>query len=122
MLDALLFYLMDVYRDSNMKYLIVKVINMQYFVRLVNQIIFYLVENVLKLVQRQIQIPQEFVILLQLEQRLMKWLHTKLEISSQKNAILALQIVLVVINNLLSVQTEKPLSKHYVECVLQDML
>jgi len=72
MLDALLFYLMDVYRDSNMKYLIVKVINMQYFVRLVNQIIFYLVENVLKLVQRQIQIPQEFVILLQLEQRLIK--------------------------------------------------
>lgn len=81
MLDALLFYLMDVYRDSNMKYLIVKVINMQYFVRLVNQIIFYLVENVLKLVQRQIQIPQEFVILLQLDHRLIKWLHTKLEIS-----------------------------------------
>lgn len=48
MLDALLFYLLDVYRDSNMKSLIVKVINMQYFVRLVNQIIFYLVENVLK--------------------------------------------------------------------------
>jgi len=81
MLDALLFYLMDVYRDSNMKYLIVKVINMQYFVRLVNQIIFYLVENVLKLVQRQIQIPQEFVILLQLDHRLIKWLHIKLEIS-----------------------------------------
>jgi len=81
MLDALLFYLMDAYRDSNMKSLIVKVINMQYFVRLVNQIIFYLVENVLKQVKLQHLIPKEFVIMLQLDHRLIKWLHIKLEIS-----------------------------------------